>query len=134
MTTRHGEMYDVVIVGAGVAGALMADALTAAGRHVLLLEAGSNRSLDIDGYQPYVDQYLKAPSGVPNAPFPSNPNAPSANVLDIGNPSTSSYLVQQGAVPFLSDFTRELGGTTLHWQGACPRMLPNDFKLKSVYG
>jgi choline dehydrogenase-like flavoprotein len=134
MSTHNGETFDVVIVGAGVAGALMADALTAAGRHVLLLEAGADRSLDIDGYQSYVDQYLRAPSGVPNAPFPANPNAPSANVLDIGNPSTSSYLVQQGAVPFLSDYTREVGGTTLHWQGTCPRMVPNDFKIQSVYG
>lgn len=134
MSTQNGDMYDVVIVGGGVAGALMADALITAGRHVLLLEAGADRSLDIAGYQSYVDQYLSAPSGVPNAPFPANPNAPSANVLDVGNPSTSSYLVQQGAVPFLSDYTRELGGTTLHWQGTCPRMLPNDFQLHSVYG
>ena len=134
MSAPNGERFDVVIVGAGVAGALMADTLAAAGKHVLLLEAGADRSLDIGGYQPYVDQYLRAPSGVPNAPYPPNPNAPSANVLDIGNPSTSSYLVQQGNLPFLSDYTRELGGTTLHWQGACPRMVPNDFQLHSVYG
>jgi choline dehydrogenase-like flavoprotein len=134
MKNSTREHYDVVIVGAGVAGALMAEALTAAGRHVLLLEAGAATTNDPAGYQQYMDQFLAAPSGVPNAPFPANVNAPSANVLDIGQPSTSSYLVQQGAVPFLSDYTRAFGGTTLHWQGTCPRMVPNDFHMHTVYG
>src|SRR5208337_3381707 len=47
---------------------------------------------------------------------------------------TGGYLVQKGPLPFQSDFTRALGGTTLHWLGTCLRMLPNDFKLRSTYG
>jgi choline dehydrogenase-like flavoprotein len=134
MKASRQERYDVVIVGAGVAGAIVAKVLTDAGRHVLLLEAGADSPLDISGYQPYINQYQSAPSGVPNAAIPPNANAPSASVLDVGQPSTSSYFVQQGAVPFLSDYTRAVGGTTLHWQGVCPRMLPNDFRMKTVYG
>ena len=38
--------------------------------------------------------------------------------------------MQQGPLPFQSDFTRALGGTSLHWLGTCLRMLPNDFELQ----
>ena len=128
------KRYDVVVVGAGITGAMMAKKLAQNGKNVLLLEAGSDARLDPASYQPYIDQYLKSPSGAPNAPYPANANAPSADVRNIGQPSTASYLVQLGPVPFLSDYTRALGGTTLHWQGTSLRMVPNDFRMQSVYG
>ncbi len=128
------KRYDAVVVGAGIMGAIMAKQLARSGKRVLLLEAGADARLDPQSYQPYINQYLNAPSGAPNAPYPSNPNAPSADVRSIGQPSTSSYLVQLGPVPFLSDYTRALGGTTLHFQGTCLRMVPNDFRMRTVYG
>ena len=49
-------------------------------------------------------------------------------------PDKNGYLVQFGPMPFASDAIRVGGGTTLHWLGTTPRMLPNDFYLKEKYG
>ena len=139
-------IYDVVIVGAGVAGAILAKTLTRAGKSVLILEAGEGSgTLDLDGpaaqkvYQGYLDTYYKASAKVPNAPYPNLPVAPSPDVLDIATingttPATNGYFVQAGPMPFGSDYARTSGGTTLHWLGTTLRMLPNDFRMKSEYG
>jgi choline dehydrogenase-like flavoprotein len=37
-------------------------------------------------------------------------------------------------VQFQGLFERRVGGSTWHWAGACPRLLPNDFRLNSTYG
>ena len=49
-------------------------------------------------------------------------------------PIVSGYQVEDGPLSFGSTYLRSLGGTGLHWLGTCPRMVPNDFRLKSVYG
>jgi choline dehydrogenase-like flavoprotein len=139
------QQYDVVIVGAGVGGAIVAKTLSQAGYRVLLLEAGlavgmaADESTAYTSYQDYLQTYYLANAKVPNAPYPNLTNAPSPNVLDItkvspGKPDTNGYFVQQGPLPFASDYTRAPGGTTLHWLGTCLRMLPNDFRLRSQYG
>ena len=128
------QQFDVVIVGAGIAGSIMAKSLTHAGKRVLVLEAG--QPMD---YRDYVTTWVTTLQKVPNSPYPNNPNAPSQDLLNASQiqgtgPETSGYFVQQGPLPFLSDYTRSPGGTTLHWLGTCLRMLPNDFQLKSKYG
>jgi choline dehydrogenase-like flavoprotein len=139
------KVYDVVIVGAGISGAIVAKTLSRADYSVLILEAGADAGIALDGeaaykaYQGYLNKYYQAQAKVPNAPYTSLPAAPSPTVLDLrqisGNaPSTTGYFVQTGSVPFPSDYTRTPGGTTLHWLGTCLRMLPNDFRLKSQYG
>jgi len=140
---EHKE-YDVVIVGSGISGSIIAKTLTNAGKKVLLLEAGlkAGIALDKEGsyetYQSYLDTYYKAAAKAPNAPYPDIKDAPSIDVLDLtvldGKPSTDhGYLVQMGPVPFASDCVRGAGGTTLHWLGTTLRMLPNDFKMKTLY-
>jgi glucose dehydrogenase len=60
------EGFDVVIVGAGISGALLAKSLGERGLRVLILEAG-------DGLKPnnseYLDRYYQAPSKVPESPY-----------------------------------------------------------------
>ena len=55
--------YDVVIVGAGISGAIVAKTLSYAGYRVLILEAGLDAGMALDGqaaydvYQGYVNTY-----------------------------------------------------------------------------
>jgi choline dehydrogenase-like flavoprotein len=139
------KVYDVVIVGAGISGAIVAKTLSHAGYSVLILEAGSDAGIALDGeaahavYQDYLTKYYQAQAKVPNAPYPNLTAAPSPDVLDVkplsGNvPSTDGYFVQAGPLPFASDYARVPGGTTMHWLGTCLRMLPNDFRMKTEYG
>ncbi|WP_083228033.1 GMC family oxidoreductase [Mucilaginibacter sp. PPCGB 2223] len=141
MKTDH---YDVVIAGSGIAGSLIAKTLTRAGKKVLLLEAGlqAGVALDSDGaynnYMSYLDRFYNAAAKVPNSPYPILKDAPTSNVLDVvkltpGGPPPPGYLVQMGPLPFASDAVRGPGGTMLHWLGTTLRMLPNDFKMKTVY-
>jgi choline dehydrogenase-like flavoprotein len=137
--------YDVVIVGSGIAGSIVAKLLTNAGKKVLLLEAGLQAGIALDpeenykNYQGYLDTFYRASAKVPNSPYPDIKDAPSSNVFDLepikkGVPSTKGYFVQMGPIPFASDNARTPGGTTLHWLGTTLRMLPNDFRMKSTYG
>jgi len=132
--------YDVAIVGAGVAGAILARRLATAGADVVILEAGEATGLTWERYQANIRQFLMAGAKVPNSAWANSPAAPSPNVLDIvplqagGPPGTNGYFVQMGPLPFASDYQRSRGGTTLHWYGHCIRMLPVDFRMRSQYG
>ena len=48
--------YDAVIVGGGVAGALVARELSKAGRSVLILEAGIEGAMNPDTYRQYLQK------------------------------------------------------------------------------
>jgi choline dehydrogenase-like flavoprotein len=132
--------YDVVIVGAGPVGAMLARYLGADGARVLVLEAGPAAGRTWAEYQGNVEQYRAAGFKVPNAPYYTPADAPSPNVLDIrkidpGNsPDDTGYFVQDGPMPFGSDYLRSLGGTTMHWLGTCLRQVPADFEMASRYG
>ncbi len=131
--------FDVVIMGSGIAGGIMAEKLGNAGYQVLVLEAGVDTGKTFEGYNKYMNTFFTALAKIPNSPFPQNPNAPQPLVTDLspitpGQPLTSGYFVQRGPLPFSSTYTRALGGTTLHWLGTCLRMLPEDFDIKTRFG
>ena len=120
------EFYDVVIVGAGVAGSILARQLGESGKRVLILEAGPGTGLENGGFETFVDRFYTQNIKSPTAPFPHSVNAPT----DEGG----TYYVQRGPQHYGSNYTRHVGGTTLHWMGTCLRFLPEDFRLKSLYG
>ncbi len=133
------EHYDVVIVGAGISGGIMAEQLGNEGKRVLVLEAGADTGKTFAGYQKYMSTFFTALAKIPNSPFPQNANAPQPLVTDLapikeGKPLTKGYFVQRGPLPFGSTYTRAMGGTTLHWLGTCLRMLPEDFDIQTRFG
>jgi choline dehydrogenase-like flavoprotein len=117
------EQSDVLIVGAGVAGALMAWRLAGAGAQVTVVEAG-----------PHVDRgaalqrFERSAVRVPEAPYPMAPYAESPATIG------DSYIRQDGPDPFRSTYLRQVGGTTWHWLGTALRLLPSDLELQSRYG
>jgi glucose dehydrogenase len=142
--------YDVVIVGAGVCGALIAKQLGLAGKKVLILEAGAGIPKDIGNFMqrfyltvakvpesPYTPEVFDPP-GTLNLTDPSTQNAgrPNTMTLDAStwqNPH-KAYLVQEGPLPFSSTYERIAGGTMRHWLGTSLRNVPNDFKMYTAYG
>jgi choline dehydrogenase-like flavoprotein len=132
-------MYDVVVVGAGVSGAIVANELSHAGNHVLILEAGPGEDLSLAGYESYLERFYATAYKDNQAPYPDTPQVPMPRSTDVRTirdftPDTAAYIVQNG--PFVTDttYTRVLGGTTLHWEGKTLRMLPEDFQLQTRHG
>jgi choline dehydrogenase-like flavoprotein len=129
------DHFDVVIIGAGVAGALIADVLAARHVNVLLLEAGETggdrgaltarwAAATVKGLgTPYV---ASRPERIPGPEQPAS-ETDRKNARDV-------YYDQQTPEKYLSTYERRVGGSTWHWLGHTPRLLPNDFRLRSAYG
>jgi choline dehydrogenase-like flavoprotein len=126
------ELYDVVVVGAGVNGALLSKYLTQANLRVLLLEAGPATAETFDGYTQHLTHFYGAKAKGPEAPWPPALGAPQPDTRDLR--TDEGYFLQKGPNPYASSYTRYLGGSTLHWLGVALRMLPEDFKLRTRYG
>jgi choline dehydrogenase-like flavoprotein len=142
---------DVVIVGSGPSGALIAKQLGLAGRKVLILEAGDRLPPNINDY---MDRFLTATAKVPESPYqpdlftggkltdPATVNAGRPTVLTLSgndnpfgawqNPN-QAYLIQKGPLPFASTYERVNAGTTRHWLGTSLRFVPHDFEMKKQY-
>ena len=122
----HGDLHgDVVIAGAGIAGALIATRLAAAGVRVLMLEAGPREQR--------ADIFLRS-TGTGSvdyiAPYPNLPSAPIPRIA----PSDDDVIMQAGPDRFQPNYLRLVGGTTWHWGAATMRLAPDDFELKRRYG
>lgn len=115
---------DVVIVGSGVAGALVADRLARAGVSVLMLEAGPPVQRGVA-----MKTFWEALARTPESPYPDVPYAPRPVVTNL-----QDYYVQEGPDLFKSTYERRVGGTTWHWLGTAMRHRPADFRLRSRYG
>ncbi len=127
------ESYDVVIVGAGITGSIIAKQAATAGLTVLVLEAGTDQARTFHGYQEQVHDFFGAPFKTPESPYPFNPNSPEPDIPGLETPG-AKYFVEEGSVKFGSTYARTTGGTTLHWLGTCLRMLPEDFEFRSRFG
>ena len=114
----------VLVVGSGVAGGLIAHRLAAAKIPVTILEAGPR----LERWD--IVEYFRSHSAKNNfmMPYPGTRHAP--NPI----PGENDYLIQKGAYPYEAQYIRAVGGTTWHWAAAAWRFLPSDFRLKSTYG
>jgi choline dehydrogenase-like flavoprotein len=141
---------DVVIVGSGIAGSLIAKVLATAGKKVLILEAGEEMPPDVNGY---MDRFLNASAKVPESPYPpelfgakglTDPgtvNAGRPTVLSLGpkgkfgdwQDPKQAYLIQKGPLAFGSTYERINGGTVRHWLGTSLRFVPSDFEMKTRF-
>jgi choline dehydrogenase-like flavoprotein len=124
--------YDVVIVGGGISGSILALEAAKKGLEVLVLEAGTDLARTYSGYQSQLQTFYGWLYKTPEAPWKYNPNAPEPDIP--GLPTDGArYFVEKG-IPYGSTYARALGGTTLHWMGTCLRMLPEDFDMRSRFG
>lgn len=115
---------DVVIVGSGVAGTLLAARLAGAGVRVAILEAGPR----IDRGRA-LGRYFQAPFKTPESPYEATPEVDFPLSIDPGH-----WYRQSGPDRFKSTYLKAVGGTTWHWLGTCLRLLPSDFRMRSTYG
>lgn len=122
------EIYDadVIVIGSGVMGSLAANKLAQKGKSVIILEAGKRmpRWKIVDSFRN--NGNVSSNAGNRNQPYPNEPWAPTSFV--------PNYITNTGSVEYVPGMLRIVGGTTWHWGGACWRFLPNDFKMKSLYG
>ncbi len=149
------QTYDVVIIGAGIAGALIANELGAAGKSVLILEAGPGIPAS---REEYMETFYTSSSKLPESPYPPavdpatpggpwpNParqTVPRATTAGLFNADpggryvtdpASSYLLQAGPLAFASTYERVAGGTTWHWLGTSLRLMPGDLQTQTMYG
>jgi len=131
---KKARDFDAVVIGAGVAGAMVAHRLAQAGASVLMLEAGNRNPSRAQ----MVGAYAIAAAKTPHSPYvraESDIKAPSPD-------SPTDYYDQSGQPPppalsipqYKSGYERRTGGSTWHWLGHTPRMLRSDFEMKTRYG
>jgi choline dehydrogenase-like flavoprotein len=115
---------DVVVVGSGVAGSLIAWRLAEARLNVLVLEAGPR----IDRVEAF-KSFLAARDKNASSPYPPAPYAPAPQYN-----AWNDYYINTGLDLFRGMYTRGVGGSTWHWAGSVLRYRPSDFRMKSRYG
>ncbi len=93
--------YDVVIVGAGPSGALIAHECVKAGYSVLMLEAGPDKTTMKDRNL-LVENFYKAEQKTPESPYPPVLAAPKATTADLYEVPYKGYLDQQDSSKFAS--------------------------------
>lgn len=115
---------DVVVVGAGIAGALIAYKLAKRGLKVKVFEAGK-RFTRADILKSQRNIWQQDNSSL----YPDTDLAPRTTASTI----RKDYMESVGPTDYHAYYLRGVGGTTWHWQAVCHRFLPEDMKLKTNY-
>ncbi|MCC6889735.1 MAG: GMC family oxidoreductase [Hyphomicrobiales bacterium] len=102
------EKVDVAVIGAGPAGSIFADVLTRAGKKVVVLEFGPDWQNEQLISSEIWGRRIK--------------HAPRFQLAGRNNPGHGS------------NAGWGTGGSMLHWFANFPRLMPNDFRVKSQYG
>lgn len=113
---------DVIVVGSGALGSNAATTLARAGKSVIILEAGEK----IPRWKIVENFRNSSKKGNYNSPYPNEPWA--------HHSYDEQYIENVGSFDFRPGMLKLVGGTTWHWASACWRYLPNDMKLKTLYG
>jgi hypothetical protein len=120
MATQYDA--DVIVIGSGAIGSNAAHLLAQRGKSVIILEAGER----IPRWK-IVENFRSSPrKNNLNDPYPNFPWAMSSFDKD--------YIENTGNFNYVPYQLRLVGGTTWHWAAATWRFLPNDMKMKSLYG
>ena len=110
----HNDSTAVVIIGSGAGGGTLAHELTRRGIKVVLLEAGARQSL---------------------ATFSQNPGEAFLQLTWLEPRTTSGSWTVPQDYPGLPSWTcKTLGGTTVHWTGASPRIRSWEVRARTTYG
>ena len=125
--TSHSEVYrtgsqgraDVVIVGAGPAGAVAARRFVEAGFRVVCIEQGDWPDYSTSHVD---DEFLELSAGKPWSPQPSIRQAPSDYPIDTSE-SEVEPLLWNG-----------VGGSTVMYAGIWMRLMPSDFRVRTLDG
>jgi choline dehydrogenase-like flavoprotein len=123
------EHWHVIVVGAGIVGALIASRLMKPSRRVLLLDAGKDLAALAPDRTRLVENYVQTIARSPSSPFRAE-----ADPAYEDSEATTFYSHEHAVSPFRSTYERAVGGTTWHWYGLTPRMVPTDFRMRSEYG
>jgi len=110
---------DACVVGAGVAGALVADSLAASGHEVVVLEAGER--FDFESRTERMERSLR----------------PAHDPLEVWGMGGSRDEFTSGGelfYPLNRRRVKAVGGSTLHWGGRVARLPRKDFEMESRYG
>ncbi|WP_312947441.1 GMC family oxidoreductase [Agrobacterium sp.] len=116
---------DVVIVGTGIVGIVIAEELLDAGHSVLMIEAGPRKSR-----AEVTENFRNLPlalKGSANSSYPPALWAPHPMPDD-------DYLQLDGPDSYDQTYIRYAGGSTWHWAGTSWRLTPEDMRLNSLYG
>lgn len=109
---------DVCIVGAGPAGALVADRIAGAGHEVVVLEAGPR--FDPEDRHERMESHLRPGTDTP--------------LWGMGGPRDAYSASGDRRYPLNASRVKGVGGTTLHWQGMVMRLHEQDFRVDSAVG
>ncbi len=111
---EHNDDGAVVIIGSGAGGGTLAHELTRRGIKVVLLEAGRRQSL---------------------SSFSQNPGEAFGQLTWLDPRTTSGTWGVAKDYPTLPAWIcKTVGGTTVHWTGATPRLRPWEIRTRSTYG
>ena len=117
---------DFIVVGSGIIGSLVARKLMLAGASVIILEAGPRVTRG-----ELVARFRNSPRRSDwMSPYPPAVWAPHP----VYQPEPNNHLMQAGPYPYTAEYIRQVGGTTWHWAAQAWRNVPNDFRIKSLYG
>jgi gluconate 2-dehydrogenase alpha chain len=124
MVTRK-EPVDVVLVGFGWTGAILAEELTRESLKVLALERGGKRDTVPDFSPAFIQDELRF--AIRHEMF----QEPARETLTFRNRASETALPMRRLGSFMPGVG--VGGAGVHWNGQCWRFLPSDFEVRSHY-